>query len=93
MPLTAYGSPEDKIDLVLKNVSISMREGSEEAPLFHVGNFKKLTLENFTVTNTKAPCLVRTWTDDAVELTNINVPINEEDMVKKAEVAFSARPI
>ncbi len=93
MPLTAYGDAEDKIDLLFKNVSISMREGSEDAPLFHVGNFKKLTLENFTVTNTNAPCLVRTWTDDKVELLNVNAPLKEEDMVKKAEVAFSARPI
>ncbi len=93
MPLTAYGDAEDKIDLVLKNVSISMREGFSGVPLFHVGNFKKLTLENFTVKNTNAPCLVRTWSDDKVELININAPIKEEDLVKKAETEFSAKPI
>ena len=93
MPLTAYGDSDNKIDIVFKNVSISMREGFSDVPLFHMGNFKKLTLENFTVENTTAPCLVRTWTDDTVELINVKSPIKEEDLVKKAEVEFSARPI
>lgn len=93
MPLTAYGDADNKIDIVFKNVSISMREGFSEVPLFHVGNFKKLTLENFTVENTAAPCLVRIWTDDTVELINVKAPIKEEDLIKKAEAEFSAKPI
>ena len=93
MPLTAYGDADNKIDLVFKNVSIAMRDGFSEVPLFHIGNFKKLTLENFTVTNTAAPCLVRTWTDDPVEFINVSSPIVNENLVKKAEAEFSAKPI
>ena len=93
MPLTAYGDAEDKIDIAFKNVSISMRDGFTDVPLFHVGNFKKLSLCGLTVKNSTAPCLIRTWTDDNVELSNIDAPVKEEDLIKKADTAFTARPI
>ena len=93
MPLTAYGDAEDKIDITFKNVSISMRDGFTDVPLFHVGNFKKLSLCGLTVKNSTAPCLIRTWTDDNIELSDIDAPVKEEDLIKKADTAFTARPI
>lgn len=94
MPLTAYGDPDTPITLELKNVSISLREGAETIDFMHVANYRRLSLEDLTLSNFKGETLVKAWSDGgAAEFRNVSVSLDEKDYLKKTDEKFVCKAI
>jgi hypothetical protein len=94
MPLTAYGDPDTPITLELKNVELSLREGSEEIALIHVANVRRLAIENLTLPNFRGATLIKTWTDGGdYDLRNIHSDLSEQDYIQKETDVFTCKPI
>lgn len=94
MGLTAYGVADSPLALTLKNVEYSFREGSEETPMFRVGNCDEITLENVKVTGYAGNALIKTWTDGTrVNVKNLDANVKDGELLVKTEEEFVCRPI
>ena len=88
MPLTAYGREGEELTLILRNVQISLTETMEQESLIHIAHFRKLHLENMTVTGALG-CLVKHWTDGDICLNNVRSAAGQETQTGE-EPFFSA---
>ena len=94
MPLTAYGDRDVPITLEMKNVSLSLREGSEDIALMHVAHVRRITLEDLTLPNFRGDTLIKTWTEGGtIEIQNLNAAVEEKDYVKQATEPFVCKAI
>jgi len=94
MPLTAYGDKDVPITLEMKNVSLSLREGSEDIALMHVANVRRITIEDLTLPNFRGDTLIKTWTEGGtIEIQGLNATVEEKDYVKQATEPFVCKAI
>lgn len=95
MPLTAYGSKEVLLTLEMKNIDLSLREGSEAIDWMHVANYRQIRLENVTLSNFCGKALIKTWSDEGtIELKNICTEhLESKDYVQKATEEFVCKAI
>ncbi len=89
MPLTAYGSVDEKIDLKLENVKIKMRKGFEKISLIHICNFNNLVLRNVSVDNYEGDCLVKKWSEGNIVIENVDCDKSMPNAQTAVEPFFS----
>ncbi|MDP4133081.1 MAG: glycosyl hydrolase family 28 protein [Bacillota bacterium] len=93
MPLTAYGDKDTKVSVEFKNVDFSFREGYEETSFMHLCFYKKVIINNVTITNAKSNPLIKTWSDGDIEIENLKCDVPEESLIKRATEDFKCLAI
>lgn len=90
MPLTAYGDPSVPVTVVLKDMEVSIREGSETMDFMRIANYEKIALENVKIENFAGKNLIKAWTEGNVEISGLDcevenlVVLTDEEFVCKA---------
>jgi len=82
-PAILYCDKEEKLTFELENVSISAREGSEDAPVIDARNFELISMKNVTLTGYTEPTILK-HTEGKIECgENVKIqPINDGDKGK-----------
>lgn len=93
MPLTAYGAENTPIDVTLKNVDISLREGAEEIDFMHVCNYNKIKLDNVSINNYKGNAIIKKWSEGNIEINNLKCDVAEDKIEVTATEKFECQPI
>ena len=94
MGLTAYGIENSPMEITLRNVDYSYREGGEESPMFRVAHCNAINLENVKVTGFDGNALIRAWSDGVkVNTENFDCDLGNADLIVRADEAFVCRPI
>lgn len=94
MPLTAYGSAEVPLDIVLRNVKVSFREGTEGIAFLRAAHYDRICMENVTVEGLSKAPLVKTWTEGgSILLKNVNCGLSEGEMVQYTDEVFVCKAI
>ena len=91
VPINAYGSKEVPVDLTLKNVEISLREGHEDISLIHACNYNCIKLENVSVPNFKGDCIVKKWSEGQIIFNNVDC--NDARQTITAKEPFFAKTV
>lgn len=90
MPLTAYGREGEELSLTLRDIQVSLKDTMAAESFIHAAHFRRLQLENVTVTG-KLGCLVKTWSDGDISLKNVTCCAGLE--IQKAEEPFFSNAI
>ena len=94
MPLTAYGSAEVPLTLVMRDVDVAFREDVKETAFLHAANFDRILLENVRVDKAADAPLVKSWTQEGMLLfRNVEYVGAESDWVKYTDEPFKCKAI
>lgn len=94
MGVYCYGDGEVPITLNFKNIEYSVREGSEEEPIFKVAHFENINLENVKISNYKGNALIKTWSDGgSVNVNNLDCDIKSGELIVRATEKFKCNAI
>ncbi len=87
--LTAYGVKGSPMQITLKNVEYSFREGSEEAPLMRVAHCNDINFENVKIENYKGKSLIKAWSDNIkVSAADLDCPLNCGELLTRTDEEF-----
>jgi hypothetical protein len=94
MGLTAYGIENSPMEITLRNVDYSYREGAEESPMFRVAHCDAINLENVKVTGFGGDALIRAWSDGVkVNTERLDCDLGDAELIVRATEDFVCRPI
>ena len=93
MPLSVYGTPDDKIELVMKNMSIKMRPNSTADELIRACNYERISLCNVKVEGFNGSCIIRSKSDGECIFDNVVCGIDEDRYVCKTNDDFNITSI
>lgn len=94
MPLTAYGSAEVPLSLVLRDVDVAFREDVQNTAFLHTANFDRILLENVRVDKAPDAPLIKSWTEGGTILfRNVSYPLPETEWVKYTDEPFKCKAI
>ncbi len=96
MPLTAYGDPDERVKLWLRNVDASFREGAEAEAFMKAANFEIIAMEDVTIRGLSGKPLMKCWGDpekgNAV-FKNVCCDIPREMWMQYTDEKFICKPI
>ena len=94
MGLTAYGIESSPMEITLRDVDYSYREGAEKSPMFRVAHCKAINLENVRVTGFGGASLIRTWSDGVkVNTDNFDCDLGEGELIVRADEEFVCKAV
>lgn len=94
MPLTAYGSCDVPLDLVIRDTRVAFREGVENTAFLHTAHFDRICLENVTVDKLCDAPLIKTWTEGGnIVLKNVSYGLPQAQWVQFTEEKFVCKAI
>lgn len=93
-PLTAYGDNEEPLQLTIKNLDFSFREGVENKIFMHMANVEELDMKDLTVHNRENGAFIKMWGEikPICRMQNITANVAEEYIIK-AEEPFVCRMV
>ena len=89
MPINAYGTNEEKLELKLKNINFSIRKNAPLLEIAKVAHCKKIIFDNVKIDGFNGDCLLRTRTECKREFNNVKCNIEEENYVKTTDEEFN----
>ena len=94
MGLTAYGIEGSPMEITLRNVDYSYREGAGETPMFRVAHCDKIRLENVKVGVFSGQALIKTWSEGVeVETENFDCDLGDGKLTVRAEEDFVCKAV
>ncbi len=93
MALNAYGRADLPLELTLKNISLSIRQGAETTELIRAAHCKRIVFDGVKIENFGGDCLVRALTDGEVVFSGVDCDLEKDSFVKKAEESFNIRTV
>ncbi len=94
MGVYCYGDSIVPITLNLKNIEYSVREGSEQEPIFKVAHFDNINFHNVKISNYKGNALIKTWSDGGnVNVNNLDCDTKDGELLVKATEKFICNAI
>lgn len=94
MGLTAYGIESAPMEITLRNVDYSYREGAEEGPMFRVAHCKAINLENVKVRGFGGDSLILTWSEGVkVNTENFDCDLGEGVLIVRADGEFVCKAV
>ena len=90
MPLHAYGSPAEPIELTIKNSKIVFTEEARGSEFIQAGYFSKINLYDLK-TNINGETIVKTWSEGEINVKNVEHEAKNISVM--SENAFECRPI
>lgn len=94
MGLTAYGVEGSPMRLHLKDMTYSIREGSEDMPLLKVAYCDEICFENIKIKGFQGDALIQAWSDGiVVNQKNLECELDDAKLLVRADEEFVCRPI
>jgi hypothetical protein len=94
MGVYCYGDGIVPVTINLKNIEYSVREGSEQEPIFKMAHFDNINLHNVKITNYKGNALIKTWSDGGnVNVNNLDCDTRDGELLVKATEKFICNAI
>lgn len=88
MPLTLYGTENDKVELRMKNVLISIREGSAVEELIRACNYSRISIDKMKIDGFNGSCLIKSKGMGEVDFRNVVCALPKEAYITKTDEAF-----
>lgn len=93
MPLALYGTTECKVELKMKNVSVSIRQDASLRELIRACNYERILIDDMQIINYNGECLVRTKGMGSVEMNNIQSSLDQKGYVMQTQDDFVIKKI
>lgn len=94
MPLTAYGSPDEKLELTMENVEVTFSPEAEHTAFLHTANYRQITLKNVSVGKKGDAPLIKTWSEDGeIRFDNVNCGIPRSQWIVHTDEKFVCKSI
>ncbi len=94
MPLTAYGSPEEALELTMENVDVTFSPEAAHTAFLHAANYCRITLKDVTVRKKGDAPLIKTWTEGGeILFDNVNCGIPRDRWVVRTDEKFVCKSI
>lgn len=94
MPLTAYGSPDVLLTMVMRNVDVTFRENVENTAFLHAANYDRILLENVKIRKRKDAPLVKSWTQGGqILFRNVSYDAPENEWLIYTDEPFICKAI
>lgn len=93
MPSTLYGTETNKVELIMKNVSVSMREGSYVSEFIRACNYERISIDEMSIEGFDGECIVKSKGNGNLEMKNINCLSNIKSYVLQTEEDFIIKTI
>jgi len=78
MPLTLYGTENDKVELRMKNVFINMREGSTAEELIRACHYSRISIDCMQIDGFNGGCLIKTKCGEDIDIQNVVCELPKE---------------
>ena len=92
MPLTAYGSADDPLELAMRRVKVSFREDVSGTAFLHTANYRKITLEDVTVSGLSDAPLIKSWSRGGeIVLDRVDCGLPKERLVEYTDEPFKCK--
>jgi hypothetical protein len=96
MPLTAYGSPDVPLDLVMRNVSIEFteREDGASVPVMRAAHCARVLMNDVEIIKNTDGELIRSWSEFyGVRCENVRYHVPKENWFAVADEHFVCKSI
>ena len=92
MPLTAYGSADDPLELAMRRVKVSFREDVSGTAFLHTANYRKITLEDVAVSGLSDAPLIKSWSRGGqIVLDRVDCGLPKERLVEYTDEPFKCK--
>lgn len=93
MPLTAYGSADTPLTLILKNLDIEFLESENAFPFLRIAHCKRLVMDHVCVQKA-AGGLIKSWTPlTGVEWNAVDCQVPRDEWIEYASEPFSCKTV
>jgi len=88
MPLTLYGTETNKVELIMKNMSVRMRKGASVSEFIRACNYERISIDEMSIEGFDGECIVKSKGNGNIEIKNINGLSNIKAYVLQTEEDF-----